>query len=148
MKAAINFITIAVTDLERSVAFYRDGLGWKTDGIMGSEFSTAPSGDEGEHGIDYSVAMFDMGNGLLLCLWTRENLAKDARIEPGTPGGAGFSLGIPAANEAEVDAMLAEAEKAGATVTAPAAMAPFGVYTGYFTDPDGNLWEVAWNPHR
>ena len=142
MKAAINFVSIAVSDLERSLAFYRDGLGWKTDGIVGSEFSDNPEG------IDYSVVMFDVGNGLMLCLWTRENLAKDARIEPGVPGGAGFSLGIPAANEAEVDAMLAEAAAAGATVTAPATMAPFGVYTGYFTDPDGNLWEVAWNPHR
>jgi catechol 2,3-dioxygenase-like lactoylglutathione lyase family enzyme len=142
MKAAINFITIAVSDLERSLAFYRDGLGWRTDGIMGAEFSDNPEG------IDYRVVMFDVGNGLMLCLWTRPNLAKDAGVEPGVPGGAGFSLGIPAESEAEVDALLAEAAAAGATVTAPAAMAPFGVYTGYFADPDGNLWEVAWNPHR
>lgn len=142
MKAAINFVTIAVSDLARSLAFYRDGLGWKTDGIVGGEFA---GNDEG---IDYRVVMFDVGNGLMLCLWTRENLAKDARVEPGSPGGAGFSLGIPADSEAEVDALLAEAAAAGATVTSPAAMAPFGVYTGYFTDPDGTLWEVAWNPHR
>lgn len=142
MKAAINFITLAVEDLDRSLAFYRDGLGWKTEGIVGSEFR------DDETGADYSIVMFELGGGLALALWERRNLALDAQVEPGTPGGAGFSLGIPAESQAEVDAVLAEAAAAGAHVTAPAKMAPFGVYSGYFTDPDGNLWEVAWNPQR
>lgn len=142
MRAAINFITLAVENLERSLAFYRDGLGWQTDGIGGSEFR-----DE-VRGTDYSIVMIDMGNGLMLALWERRNLALDAGVEPGSPGGAAGSLGIPAGSRAEVDAMLAEAEGAGARITSPAVMHPFGVYSGYFADPDGNLWEVAWNPQR
>ncbi|HUR74729.1 MAG TPA: VOC family protein [Sporichthya sp.] len=141
MKAAINFITLAVEDLERSLAFYRDGLGWKTDGIVGTEF-TGPTGP------DYSIVMFDLANGLMLALWERKNLALDARVEPGSPGGAAGSFGIPADSQEDVDAMLAEAEAAGARITAPAVLHPFGVYSGYFADPDGNLWEVAWNPVR
>ncbi len=142
MRAAINFITVAVEDLERSLAFYRDGLGWKTEGIVGTEFR-----DE-EKGTDYSIVMIEVGGGLMLALWERRNLALDANVEPGNPGGAAHSFGIPAESEAEVDAMLAEAEAAGARITAPAKMHPFGVYSGYFADPDGNLWEVAWNPAR
>jgi catechol 2,3-dioxygenase-like lactoylglutathione lyase family enzyme len=142
MRAAINFITLAVEDLERSLAFYRDGLGWPTEGIVGTEFS------DDETGADYSIVMFELGGGLALALWERHNLALDAHIEPGPPGGAAHSLGIPAGSQAEVDAMLAEAEAAGATIPAPAKMHPFGVYSGYFADPDGNLWEVAWNPAR
>ena len=142
MKAAINFITIAVEDLDRSLAFYRDGLGWKTEGIVGSEFR-----DE-DKGTDYSIVMIDVGGGLMLALWERKNLALDANVEPGTPGGAAHSFGIPAESEAAVDAMLAEAEAAGARITAAAKMHPFGVYSGYFADPDGHLWEVAWNPAR
>ena len=142
MRAAINFITLAVENLERSLAFYRDGLGWPTEGIVGSEFR-----DEARD-IDYSIVMIDMGNGLMLALWERRNLALDARVPPGAPGGAAGSLGIPADSQAEVDAMLAEAEAAGARITSPAVMHPFGVYSGYFADPDGNLWEVAWNPQR
>ncbi len=142
MRGAINFITLAVEDLNRSLAFYRDGLGWKTDGIVGTEFR-----DE-EAGVDYSVVIFELEQGVGLALWERRNLAADARVEAGEPGGAGFSLGVPAASQGEVDAMLAEAAAAGARITAPAKMAPFGVYSGYFTDPDGHLWEVAWNPAR
>lgn len=142
MKAAINFITVAVENLERSLAFYRDGLGWQTEGIVGSEFR------DDETGADYSIVMFELGGGLALALWERRNLALDAHVEPGPPGGAGFSLGIPAGSQAEVDAVLAEAAAAGARITAPGKLAPFGVYSGYFADPDGNLWEVAWNPQR
>lgn len=142
MKAAINFVTLTVCDLDRALAFYRDGLGWPTEGIVGSEFR-----DE-DKGTDYSIVMIDVGNGLMLALWERGNLALDANVEPGTPGGAACSFGIPAASQAEVDAMLAEAQAAGATITAPAKMHPFGVYSGYFADPDGNLWEIAWNPAR
>lgn len=142
MRAAINFITITVEDLNRSLAFYRDGLGWKTDGIVGTEFSDLGTG------ADYSIVMFELGGGLALALWERRNLALDARVDAGNPGGAAHSLGIPADSRADVDAMLAEAEAAGARITAPAKLHPFGVYSGYFADPDGNLWEVAWNPAR
>jgi catechol 2,3-dioxygenase-like lactoylglutathione lyase family enzyme len=142
VKAAINFITLAVEDLERSLAFYRDGLGWKTEGIVGSEFR-----DEAK-GTDFSIVMIEMGGGLALALWERRNLALDAQVEPGTPGGAAHSFGIPAESQAEVDAMLAEAAAAGAQITSPAVMHPFGVYSGYFADPDGHLWEIAWNPAR
>src|SRR5262249_8018116 len=133
--------TLAVEDLNRSLAFYRDGLGWKTDGIVGAEFT-------GETGPDYRIAMFDVGNGLMFAIWERRNLALDAHVEPGTPGGASGRFALAPGSTEEGDAMLAEAEAAGARITAPAKMHPFGVYSGYFTDPDGNLWEVAWNPHR
>lgn len=142
MKAAINFITLAVENLERSLAFYRDGLGWKTEGIVGTEFRDEVTG------ADYSIVMFELGGGLALALWERRNLALDAHVEPGSPGGAAHSLGIPAESQAEVDAMLTEAEAAGATITAPAKLHPFGVYSGYFADPDGNIWEIAWNAAR
>lgn len=142
MKAAINFITIAVENLERSLGFYRDGLGWETEGIVGTEFRDEVTG------ADYSIVMIDVGNGLMLALWERKNLALDAHVEPGSPGGAAHSLGIPAASQEEVDSLLAKVAAAGGRITAPAKLHPFGVYSGYFADPDGNLWEVAWNPTR
>jgi uncharacterized protein len=82
----------------------------------------------------------------MLGLYERTNLAMDSSLPPGPPSSTEFSLGIPAGSLAEVDELLRQAEAAGATLTAPAHMRPFGVYSGYFTDPDGHLFEVAWNP--
>jgi hypothetical protein len=139
MRAKIGYITLAVADLGRSVAFYRDGLGWQTDGITGTEFHDEVTGADG------TIAIFTLDDGLLLCLYERGNLAKDASLPPGPVTSTEFSLGIPAQSQDEVDAMLRQAEAAGATLTAPAHMRPFGVYSWYFTDPDGHLVEVAWN---
>jgi catechol 2,3-dioxygenase-like lactoylglutathione lyase family enzyme len=142
MRAKIFFITLAVDDLDRAVAFYRDGLGWPTEGIVGQEFHDELTGAAG------TIAIFTLDDGLLLTLYERANLAKDASLPAGPPSSTEFSLGIPAQSQAEVDRLLAQVEAAGGTLTAPAHMRPFGVYSGYFTDPDGHLFEIAWNSNE
>ncbi len=139
MRAKIFFITLAVADLDRSVAFYRDGLGWPTEGIVGREFHDEMTGADG------TIAFFTLDGGLMLGLYERANLAKDAGIPAGPASSTEFSLGIPAESRADVDRMLAEVKAAGGTLTAPAHLRPFGVYSGYFADPDGHLWEIAWD---
>jgi catechol 2,3-dioxygenase-like lactoylglutathione lyase family enzyme len=139
MDAKIFFITLAVDDLERSLAFYRDGLGWPTEGITGQQFHDEVTGADG------TIAIFTLDGGLLLTLYERTNLAKDASLPTGPPSSTEFSLGIPAESREQVDRMLAQAQAAGGTLTAPAHMRPFGVYSGYFADPDGHLFEIAWN---
>ena len=139
MRAEIFFITLAVDDLGRSLAFYRDGLGWPTEGIVGQEFHDEVTGADG------TIAFFTLHGGLKLGLYERTNLAKDASMPTGPPSSTEFSLGIPAASRAEVDQLLAQVEAVGGAVTAPAHMRPFGVYSGYFTDPDGHLFEIAWD---
>jgi catechol 2,3-dioxygenase-like lactoylglutathione lyase family enzyme len=142
MRAKIFFITLAVDDLGRSVAFYRDGLGWPTEGIVGQEFHDEVTGAEG------TIAFFTLETGLKLGLYERTNLSKDASLPTGPVSSTEFSLGVPAASQAEVDLLLAQVEAAGGTVTAPAHMRPFGVYSGYFTDPDGHLFEIAWDSNQ
>jgi catechol 2,3-dioxygenase-like lactoylglutathione lyase family enzyme len=135
----ISFITLAVDDLGRSVAFYRDGLGWPTNGIVGQEFHDEVTGADG------TIAFFNLDAGLLLGLYERANLAKDASLPAGPPSSTEFSLGIMAGSRAEVDELLGQVKAAGGTLTAAAHMRPFGVYSGYFTDPDGHLFEIAWD---
>ena len=142
MRAKIFFITLAVDDLDRSAAFYRDGLGWPTEGIVGQEFHDELTGADG------TIAIFTLDDGLMLMLYERANLAKDASLPAGPLSSTEFSLGIPAESKAEVDQLLAEVEAVGGTVTAPAHMRPFGVYSGYFADPDGHLFEIAWNSNQ
>jgi predicted lactoylglutathione lyase len=139
MRAQIFFITLAVDDLDRAVTFYRDGLGWPTEGVVGGEFHDEVTGADG------TIAFITLEGGLKLGLYERTNLAKDASLPPGHPSSTEFSLGIPATSREDVDAMLDQAGRAGGTLTAPAQMRPFGVYSGYFTDPDGHLFEVAWD---
>ena len=139
MQAKIFFITLAVDDLERSVGFYRDGLGWATEGIVGKEFHDEVTGADG------AIAFFELDGDLLLGLYERTNLALDASVPVGPRSSTEFSLGIPAASRGEVDDLLRRVEAAGGTLTAPAHMRPFGVYSGYFADPDGHLFEIAWD---
>jgi len=142
MRAKIFFITLAVDDLDRSVGFYRDGLGWPAEGIAGQQFHDEVTGADG------TIAIFTLDGGLLLTLYERTNLAKDASLPAGPPSSTEFSLGIPAQSQAEVDRLLVQVEAAGGTLTAPAHMRPFGVYSGYFTDPDGHLFEIARNSNE
>ena len=142
MQAKIAFITLAVDDLDRSLAFYRDGLGWPTDGIVGQEFHDEVTGADG------TIAFFKLDGGLLLGLYERVNLAKDASLPAGPRSSTEFSLGLPAGSQAEVDRLLGHVEAAGGTLTAPAHMRPFGVYSGYFADPDGHLFEIAWDSNQ
>ncbi|HXU04129.1 MAG TPA: VOC family protein [Polyangia bacterium] len=134
MKPRITLITIGVEDLDRSLAFYRDGLGLKTDGIIGTQF---------EHG---AVAFFDLEGGCKLALWPRASLAHDAGLPVGPPSTTEFALGHNVSSRAEVDAVMNEARRAGAIIVKPAADTFYGGYAGYFQDPDHHLWEVAWNP--
>jgi catechol 2,3-dioxygenase-like lactoylglutathione lyase family enzyme len=142
MRAKISFITLAVDDLDRSIAFYRDGLGWQTEGVVGQEFHDELTGADG------TIAFFVLETGLLLGLYERANLAKDASLPLGLRSTTEFSLGIPTGSQAEVDELLGQAEAAGGTLTAPAHMRPFGVYSGYFTDPDGHLFEIVWDSNE
>jgi uncharacterized protein len=140
MQPRIHVITLAVDDLDRAVEFYRDGLGLQTPGVIGTEFvgdDTNPSG---------AVAMFQLQDGLILAVWPRTELAKDATIQPGPANSGEFSIGHAVADKAAVDALLAQAEAAGASLTAPPHDRPWGIYSGYFRDPDGHLWEILWNP--
>ncbi|MBE7368703.1 VOC family protein [Ramlibacter pallidus] len=134
MQPRITLITLAVDDLERSVAFYRDGLGLRTDGIVGREF---------EHG---AVAFFELAHGLRLALWPRTSLCHDSGLPAGPHGTTDFALAHNVAVRDEVDAVMAEAARAGARIVKPAVDTFYGGYAGYFQDPDGHLWEVAWNP--
>ena len=128
MEARISILTLGVSDLQRSIRFYRDGLGLptkeRTDGI----------------------AFFEL-RGTWLALYPREELAKDALVPAAGSGFPGFTLAHNVASKAEVDRTLADAVRAGAKLLKPGQDVFWGGYSGYFSDPDGFLWEIAWNPH-
>ena len=132
MKPRITLVTLGVDDLERALRFYRDGLGWKTEGIVGSEFP---------HG---AVVFFDLEQGLRLALWPRASLAHDSGLP--ISHSSGFSLAHNVASRREVDEAMTLADKAGGRIVKRAQETFWGGYAGYFQDPDGHLWEVAWNP--
>ncbi len=134
MKARITVITLGVDDLERALRFYRDGLGLKTEGIIGKEF---------EHG---AVAFFDLQNGLKLALWPRASISHDSGLPPAKPCATEFTLGHNVSSKAEVDAVIQQARDAGGVIVKAAHDTFWGGYAGYFQDPDGHLWEAVWNP--
>ena len=134
MKPRITVLTIGVRDLEQSLRFYRDGLGLHTEGIIGTEF---------EHG---AVAFFDLQAGMKLAIWPRESISHDSRLPVGPASPTDFTIGHNVASSDEVDAVMSQAENAGATIVKPAHSTFWGGYAGYFQDPDGHLWEVVWNP--
>ena len=128
MKPKISLITLGVSDMNRSVRFYREGLGLP-------EYGNFPG------------AVFFKLSGTWLSLYPRDKLALDARVGPDGQGFSGITLAQNEPSKAEVDSVLKQAELAGAKITKPAEDAAWGGYSGYFSDPDGYLWEVAWNPH-
>ena len=134
MKPYISLLTLGVENLERSVKFYQNGLGLETKGIVGTEF---------EHG---AVAFFDLKNGVTLSLYERSNIAWDANTPLTASSPTEFTIGHLVNSEAEVDAIMDQAEKAGAKISKPAQKTFWGGYAGYFQDLDGHLWEIAWNP--
>ena len=134
MKPRISVITLGVDDLDAAVRFYRDGLGLRTEGIIGTEF---------EHG---AVAFFDLQGGLKLALWPRMSIAHDTGIAPTAQSPTDLTLGHNVSSRAEVDAVMRQAQAAGATIVKPAHPTFWGGYAGYFQDPDGHLWEIVWNP--
>lgn len=134
MKPHVTLITLGVDDLERAVAFYRDGLGWTTPGIVGTEF---------EHG---AVAFFPLQPGLKLALWARRSLAADSGLPLQPPSATDVALAHNVGSAAEVDAVMRQAGRAGARIVKAAQATFYGGYAGYFQDPEGHLWEVAFNP--
>ncbi|MGW2281082.1 VOC family protein [Streptomyces sp. NPDC001770] len=126
MEQRISLVTLGVTDLARARTFY-EALGWEGQTVQDTVFHQA--------------------GGLAVVLWSREKLAADCGLEDRGPGGfGGIALAQNLRSPEEVDALLATAERAGATVTRPAATTFYGGYAGVFTDPDGHAWEVAHNP--
>lgn len=134
MKPRITVITLGVNDLETSLRFYRDGLGFPTEGIIGKEF---------EYG---AVAFFQLQPGLRLALWPRKSIAHDTGLSEGPAGATEMTVGHNLASKAEVDAVMTKAKDAGAVITKAAHETFWGGYSGYFQDPDGHLWEIVWNP--
>ncbi|MGI2032178.1 VOC family protein [Rhizobium panacihumi] len=134
MKPRISVLTLGVADLEKSLVFYRDGLGLPTEGIVGREF---------EHG---AVAFFDLSGGGKLALWAQDDIAHDTGLSKQAGSPTAFTIGHNVRRREEVDAVMAAAEKAGAGVVKPPQDTFYGGYAGYFSDPDGHVWEVVWNP--
>lgn len=134
MEPRISVVTLGVEDLDRSVRFYRDGLGLPTEGIVGEEF---------EHG---AVAFFDLESGLKLALWKRDDLAHDSGLSNTAPSPTAFTLGHNVRRKEQVDEVMKLARQAGATVLKEPGHTFWGGYAGYFQDPDGHLWELVWNP--
>jgi catechol 2,3-dioxygenase-like lactoylglutathione lyase family enzyme len=134
MKPRITLLTLGVDDLDRAVRFYRDGLGWPTEGIVGTEFECG------------AVAFFELQTGLKLALWERKSIAKDTGLELGTPNPTEMMIAHNVGSRTQVDAVMAEANAAGARIIKIAQDTFWGGYAGYFQDPDGHVWEVAWNP--
>ncbi|MBD1916789.1 MULTISPECIES: VOC family protein [Cyanophyceae] len=134
MQPRVTVITLGVDDLERSLHFYRDGLGLSTAGIVGQEF---------EYG---AVVFIDLQSDLRLALWPRESIAHDTGLMRGAPSSTELTLGHNVVSRAEVDAVMEQAVTAGATIIKPPQESFWGGYAGYFQDPDGHLWEVVWNP--
>jgi hypothetical protein len=128
MEPRVSLITLGVADLARSRAFY-EKLGFKASAIGGGE-----------------VVFFQAG-ALALALFPRESLACDAKVSAEGSGFRGVALAHNVREKADVEAVIVDAERAGGRVVKPAEDAPWGGRSGYFADPDGHLWEVAWNPH-
>jgi uncharacterized protein len=134
MNPQLTVLTLGVDDLDRALRFYRDGLGLETKGIVGQEF---------EHG---AVVFFELQAGLRLALWPRRSIAHDSGLPEGPKSATEVTLGHNVSTRAEVEIVLARAERAGARIVKHARTTFWGGYAGYFADLDGHLWEVVWNP--
>lgn len=127
MEQRLSVVTLGVADLERARRFYEDGLGWRRAN-------------------DHAEVVFFQAGGMVVGLFGRDELEKDARLAPEGSGFRGVALAHNARSKDEVDRIMAEAGAAGATIQKPAEDTFWGGYAGYFADPDGHLWEIAWNP--
>lgn len=134
MKSRVSVLTLGVDDLERALRFYQEGLGLQSEGIVGTEI---------EHG---AVVFFPLQGSLILALYPRKEVAWDAQVSQGPTSSTEFTLGHNVNSKDEVNEVMAQAQRAGARIAKPAGPTFWGGYAGYFQDPDGHLWEVAWNP--
>lgn len=135
MQPHIDTFTLAVTDLHRSTEFYRK-LGFETEGIIGTEFAGSDTEPAGQ------TAMFKLRDGLILSLYPATEMAKDAGVEVDAVTGHGFTIGHVVSSPEEVDRVLDFARKAGGRLVGTVGERPWGIYSGFFADPDGHLWEV------
>ena len=134
MKPRITVITLGVANLETAVSFYRDGLGWQTEGIVGTEFEGG------------AVAFFPLSGGIQLALHPKQQIAEDANVDGTVTSSAEFTLGHNVVSKEEVDEVMETADEAGAEIIDSPRDREWGGYSGHFLDPDGHLWEVVWNP--
>ncbi len=134
MNPKITVITLGVDDLEKSLNFYRDGLGFETEGIIGKEF---------EFG---AVVFIQLQLGLRLALWPRKSIAHDTGLKQSPISATNMTIGHNVSSSSEVDSVMAQAKLAGATIVKQAHETFWGGYSGYFQDLDGHVWEVAFNP--
>jgi catechol 2,3-dioxygenase-like lactoylglutathione lyase family enzyme len=134
MQPLVTLVTLGVDDLKRSLRFYRDGLGFATEGIVGEQF---------EHG---AVVFIQLQAGLRLALWPRKSIAHDTGLAVGPRSATEFTLAHNVRTKDEVDSVMAQVQAAGATIVKPPHETFWGGYTAYFQDPDGHVWEVAFNP--
>ena len=134
MKPRISVLTLGVADLEKSLAFYRDGLGLPTEGIVGREF---------DHG---AVAFFELSGGLKLGIWAQDDIAHDTGLPKTQISPTALTVGHNVVRREEVDEVIEQARRAGADIVKSPQDTFYGGYAGYFRDPDGHLWEVVWNP--
>ena len=134
MKPRISVLTLAVADLDKSLAFYQSGLGLPTNGIIGREF---------EHG---AVAFFELSSGLKLALWAQDDIAHDTGLAKSPPSPTSFTIGHNVLRREEVEEVIAQARRAGAEIVKEPQETFYGGFAGYFRDPDGHVWEVVWNP--
>jgi catechol 2,3-dioxygenase-like lactoylglutathione lyase family enzyme len=134
MQPKITVLTLGVDDLERSLKFYRDGLGLETKGIIGKEF---------EYG---AVAFFELQNGIKLALWPKKSIAHDTGLSVTASNPTDLTIGHNVSSKEEVDKVMNQAERAGAKIIKPAQKTFYGGYAGYFQDPDEHIWEIAYNP--
>ncbi len=134
MKARVTVLTLEVDNLERALRFYREGLGLRSEGMVGTET---------EHG---AVVFFPLQGSLTFALYPRREVAWDATVSEQPRSSTEFTVGHNVNSREEVDEVMAQARTAGARITKTAAPTFWGGYAGYFQDPDGHPWEVAWNP--
>jgi uncharacterized protein len=134
VQPRVTVITLGVDDLERALAFYRDGLGFPTRGVVGQEFEGG------------AVVFFALQHGVQLALWPRTSLSRDCGLPVTPPSATECTLGHNVGSRQDVDLVMAQALSAGARIVKPAGETFWGGYAGYFQDPDGHLWEVVFNP--
>jgi uncharacterized protein len=134
MESRFTVLTLGVDNLEKSLAFYRDGLGFQTEGIVGKQF---------EHG---EIVFIKLHHNMELSLYPRKDLAWGANVPQTAASPSEFTIGYNVRKKEEVDTLMEFARKAGARITKPAHHAFWGGYSGYFQDPDGHLWEIVYNP--
>ena len=134
MQARISVITLGVRDLEKSLQFYREGLGLHCEGITDQEF---------EH---VAVAFIELQSGLKLALWPQSSIQQDTGLELTPMCATQMTLGQNVYSPLEVDQVMAQAAHAGARIIKPAQATFYGGYAGYFQDPDGHVWEIVFNP--